>query len=312
MAFDMEDINRAAEEDPAKLIAECDEVYNQRIRKTAERIMDNLECSPIVLLSGPSGSGKTTTAKKLRDELKSRGINSYSVSMDDYFRTVRPETAPRTESGEVDLESPLCLDMELLNEHFSMLSRGERIFVPKYEFARQMRSIEPSMSLRLDKNEVAIFEGIHALNDSITDVHPEAFKLYVSAQSNFICDEGEYAFKGTWLRLTRRVVRDNLFRGADPKETMHMWANVRRGEKKYITPFKSKADVQLDTALGYEPCVMRALAEPLFRELPDGLERRDEIEQVGPAFENFVSVDLKYLPADALLREFTGGGIYDY
>ena len=312
MAFDLEDINLAAKEDPKGLIAAYDKVYEDRIRKTAERIMDNLECSPIVLLSGPSGSGKTTTAMKLRDALSNRGVKSYSISMDNYFRTVRPETAPRTESGQLDLESPLCMDMELLNEHFTMLSRGERVFVPKYEFARQMRSIEPSMSLRLDKNAVDIFEGIPALNDSITDVHPEAFNLYVSAQSNFICDEGEYAFKGTWLRLARRVVRDNLFRGADPKETMHMWANVRQGEKKYITPFKGKADVQLDTALGYEPCVMRNLAEPLFRDIPEGLERRDEIAQVGPALASFTPVDPSLLAPDALLREFVGGGIYEY
>ena len=311
MAFDLEDINRAAEQDPAGLIAQCDAVYDERIRKTAEKIIENLQCSPIVLLSGPSGSGKTTTAMKLRDELHRQGVKSYSISMDDYFKTVRPETMPRTEEGEPDYESPLCMDMELLNEHFTMLSRGEQIFVPKFEFARQMRSIEPSQSLRLEKNEVAIFEGIHALNDSITNVHPEAFKLYVSAQSNFVDDAGEYAFKATWLRLTRRVVRDHLFRGADPAETMYMWENVRRGEIRNIDPFKSKADVRLDTAMGYEVCVLRTIAAPLFAHVPEDLPYQ-EIRQVGPALENFVPIDLKYLPPAAMLREFTGGGIYEY
>ncbi len=311
MAFDLEDINRAAADDPAGLIAACDAAYNRRIEATARKVIDNLAHSPIVLLSGPSGSGKTTTAMKLRDELARQGVKSYSVSMDNYFRTVRPESAPRTETGELDLESPLCMDMELLNEHFSMLSRGERIFVPKYEFARRMRSIEPSMSLRLTENEVVIFEGIHALNTMITDVHPEAFKLYVSAHSNFVDDSGHYAFKGTWLRLTRRVVRDHLFRGSDPWETMMMWENVRHGEIRNIDPFKGQADVQLDTAMGYEVCVMRQLAEPLFAQAPADLPYK-EIYEVGPALANFVPIDLKYLPADALLREFTGGGIYDY
>ena len=59
-----------------------------------------------------------------------------------------------------------------------------RILVPRYDFVHQCRDLEPSASLRLKKNEVAVFEGIHALNDSITLVHPEAFKLYISARSN--------------------------------------------------------------------------------------------------------------------------------
>ncbi len=311
MAFDLEEINRAASDDPAGFIAECDRIYAERIASTAEKIIENMARSPIVLLSGPSGSGKTTTAMKIRDELSSRGVKSHSISMDNYFKTVRPETVPRTETGEPDLESPLCMDMELLNEHFSMLSRGERIFVPKYEFARQMRSIEPSQSLKLGEREVAIFEGIHALNDSITDVHPEAFKLYVSARSNIISDEGEYAFKGTWLRLTRRVVRDHLFRGADPVETMRMWENVRHGEIRNISPFKNKANVQLDTAFGYEPCIMRPIAEPLLCHVPEDIPYQ-ELRQVGPALKSFVTIDLKYLPEDAMLREFTGGGIYEY
>ena len=311
MAFDMEDINRAATDDPAGFIADCDAKYNERIAHTAEKIIANLSHSPIVLLSGPSGSGKTTTAMKVRDELSRRGVKSYSISMDNYFKTVRPETVPRTEEGEPDLESPLCMDMELLNEHFTDLSEGRRIFVPRYEFARQMRSIEPSQSLRLKDNEVVIFEGIHALNTSITGVHPEAFKLYVSARSNIISDEGEYTFKGTWLRLVRRVTRDHLFRGADPVETMRMWENVRKGEIRNISPYKNQADVQLDTAFGYEACIMQPIAEPLFAHVPEDIPYQ-EIRLVGPALAKFTPIDLSYLPEDAMLREFVGGGIYEY
>lgn len=312
MAFDIEDINAQAASDPKGLLLACDRDYDRRVEQVGDMILENLSNSPIVLLSGPSGSGKTTTAMKLRDALSRRGVKSHSVSMDNYFRTVRPETVPRTPEGEPDLESPACLDMDLLNEHFTRLTQGERIFVPKYEFSRRMRIIEPSASLRLGKNEVAIFEGIHALNDSITTVHPEAFKLYVSASSNFVDDDGEYAFKGSWLRLMRRVVRDSLFRGTDPEETMQMWANVRRGERQNIDPFRHKADVQLDTAFPYEVCVLRQMAIPLFSHVPESISRREEMTAAGAALTRFVPIDPALLAPDAMLREFTGGGIYEY
>ncbi len=312
MAFDIEDINALAQSDPEGLLRDCDRDYDRRVEQVGDMIQENLPNSPIVLLSGPSGSGKPTTAMKLRDALTRRAEKSHSVSKDNYFLTVRPETVPRTPEGEPDLESPLCLDMDLLNEHFTLLTRGERIFIPKYEFSRRMRTIEPSASLRLGKNEVAIFEGIHALNDSITEAHPEAFKLYVSASSNFVDDDGEYAFKGSWLRLVRRVVRDRLFRGSDPTETMQMWANVRRGERQNIDPFRHKADVQLDTAFPYEVCVLRQMAIPLFVRVPEDIPRREEMLSAGAGLERFVPIDPALLAPDAMLREFTGGGIYEY
>ena len=116
-------------------------------------------------LVGESGSGKTTTSMKLADELEHIGIKTHYVGMDDYFKTIDPATVPRTPEGEMDLESPRCMDMELLNKHFTMLSKGERIFVPKYEFSRKMRVQSPSKSIKLGKDEIVIFEGIHALNN---------------------------------------------------------------------------------------------------------------------------------------------------
>ena len=45
-----------------------------------------------------------------------------------------------------------------------------------------------------------------------------------------------------------------------PAKTIAMWANVRRGEKLYISPFKNKANLMLDTALEYELPVMNHIA----------------------------------------------------
>lgn len=312
MPYYLSEINRRASTDPRGFIEECDEIYRRRISNAAERIIANMHRSPIVLLSGPSGSGKTTTAMKIEEELERRGVETHAVAMDNYFRTITPESMPRTPEGNYDFESPLCMDMELLNEHFAALSRGERIYVPKYEFSRHMRIIEPSMSLRLGKDEIAVFEGIHALNDEITNQHPEAFKLYISARSNVLDSDDEVCFKGTWMRLVRRTVRDKLFRGASVEMTLGMWANVRRGEKLYISPFKDKADLMFDTSFAYEVCVMRSVAPEIFAHVPDGIARHDELASILPAFERFEELDTSLLAPDALLREFVGGGIYEY
>ena len=312
MAYSLSDINLRTKTDPKKFVSECDAVYAEKIKTAADMIIKNLPSSPIVLLSGPSGSGKTTTAMKIEEELGKRGIGTHSIAMDNYFRTLSSYEIPLTPEGERDLESPLCMDMELLNEHFTMLSRGERIFVPKYEFSRQMRILEPSKSLRLGKDEVAIFEGIHALNDDITSVHPEAFKLYISARSNILDDGGRVCFKGTWMRLMRRTVRDSLFRGSDAAFTLGMWANVRRGEKLYISPFKDKANFQFDSSLPYEVPVLKNFARELFASVPNGTERYEELRSIVPALELFEDLPADMLAPDSLLREFIGGGIYDY
>ena len=314
MAYQLEEINRRLKEDPAEFVAECDGVYQKRLETAADRILERMKVSPIVLLSGPSGSGKTTTALKLEQELERRGVQTHTISMDNYFKTLNRRTVPRNAEGDIDYESPKLLDMDLLDETFTKLSRGEWVIVPKFEFARQMRNDSRGTPLKLDKNEIAIFEGIHALNDDISGRHPEATTLYISARSNIL--EGEaLRFKGTWMRISRRAVRDYNFRGTDLVETLSMWYNVRRGEKAYISPFKGRANVIIDSSLRYEVPVFANYADPLraaVERVPADNERRAELESMVEAFRYFQPLDPALVPADSLIREFIGGGSYHY
>ncbi len=311
MAYQLQEIGRRIQSDVREFLAECDENYAQRVSLAADRILSNLERSPIVLLSGPSGSGKTTTAMKIVEELRRRGVSSHAVAMDNYFLTPDPKTAPRTPEGSIDYESPLCLDMELISQHFAALSRGEEILIPKFEFARQMRNDSLGVPLKLEKNEIVIFEGIHALNDQIAGRHPEAVKLYISARSN-VNEGAVLRFKGTWMRLTRRAVRDYSFRGTGVAQTLEMWANVRRGEKLYISPFKSKADIVFDSSLPYEVPVMKNYALPILQSVPEDNERHDELLDLIRGFDHFQAIDPALVAKDSLLREFIGGGSYQY
>ena len=310
MAYQIQEINRRIQSDVVAFLAECDEHYAQRISLAADRIIGNLDRSPIVLLSGPSGSGKTTTALKIAEELQRRGVGTHAVAMDNYYQTVDPRTSPRTPDGLIDYESPLCLDLSLLSAHFTALKQGAPIMIPRFEFARQMRNDSIGTELNLGKNEIAIFEGIHALNDSITDPHPEALKLYISARSN-IAEGGVVRFKGTWMRLTRRAVRDYTFRGMDVGRTLDLWENVRRGEKLYISPFKNKADIIFDSTLPYEVSVMRNFATPILDSVPVENPRRAELLSLFDAFEHFAPIDPALVANNSLLREFIGGSTYD-
>ena len=283
---------------------------NERLADQLRQRFKETNTYVINVLSSP-GSGKTTTAMKIAEELRRRGVNSHAVAMDNYFKDVDPNTAPRTPEGELDYESPLCLDMELLDEHFAALSRGEEILIPKFEFARQMRNDSLGTPLKLEKNEIVIFEGIHALNDDIAGRHPEAAKLYISARSN-VNEGSALRFKGTWMRLVRRAVRDYSFRGAGVADTLKLWANVRRGEKLYISPYKNRADIVFDSSLPYEVSVMANYAAPLLRAVPEENPRHDELLELIDAFHWFEPIDPNLVAPDSLLREFIGGGSYQY
>lgn len=305
MAYQLEKINQAVRADKLGFMEECDHQYQKKVEQAADLICKNMKLSPVVLLSGPSGSGKTTTAHKITAELQRRGVGTHTISMDDYFVRRDPKTAPRTPEGEIDYESPEMMDLQLLSQHFAQLTRGEEILVPHFEFARQMRNDSKAVPLKLGKDEVAIFEGIHALNTKLTAGHPNATRLYISARSN-VMDGEVLRFKGTWMRLTRRAVRDFNFRGTDIVGTLDMWANVRRGEKLYISPYKHTAHMLFDSSLPYEVSVMACYARPLMAAVPEENQRRHELLELVRAFDWFETIEPGLVPKESLLHEFIG------
>lgn len=313
MAYEFDEIVVRATDDPNGFVETCEGQYEAKLQQAANQIAERIDTCHIVLLSGPSGSGKTTTAKKIQEKLGEMGINSHTVSLDNYFLNVDPETSPRDENGDYDFESPLCLDTGLLVEHFTMLDARKEILVPKFDFKIQGRNMEKAKPLRLGENEVAIFEGIHALNDRITGHGGgrHATKLYISARSDILRD-GKVFFKGTWMRILRRVIRDRKFRGASPAVTFGMWNNVRIGEKKYISPFKNTADIILDSSLMYEVPALKPHAEGVFDDIPETTIRYAEVMEMRDALDAFPSIPEDSLPKNSLLREFIGGGTYKY
>ena len=48
MAYQLQEINRRIQSDVTEFLAECDENYAQRVSLAADKILSNLEASPIV------------------------------------------------------------------------------------------------------------------------------------------------------------------------------------------------------------------------------------------------------------------------
>lgn len=309
MSYSVKRINEAIRSDPAAFAQECDDIFAKKVAHAARKIAEHQAESHIILLSGPSGSGKTTTALKIEEELEKMGIETHTISMDNYFYTMDPDTAPRNRDGAIDYESPFFLDVNLLNRHFAMLDRGELIHVPKYEFARQMRSDIFARPLRLGEDELAIFEGIHALNDIIVGKNPKAFKLYIAARSDILDEDGTVIFDKSWIRLCRRLVRDFQFRGSDAAFTLKLWENVRRGERLYISPYKENANLMFDSSLAISASALKPFVVPLLEEVPRG--KYQVVEDILKGYEKIEALDERYIPARSLSREFIGGSPYD-
>ncbi|MDR2502441.1 MAG: nucleoside kinase [Oscillospiraceae bacterium] len=310
MSIELSYILERLSRDAPGFVAECESEYARKVAVAASDIAESLVTSPIVLLSGPSGSGKTTTAKKLREELNIKGIRAHTVSLDDYFLSPSLAGAPKTPEGDHDFESPACIDWALLGEHFTALQSRRGIELPHFSFAAQTRSNKVT-PLKLGRDEIAIFEGIHALSDRITGAHPEAYRLYISARSS-ITDGGAVFFKGTWARLVRRVIRDEMFRASDANFTLALWANVRRGEKAHISPFRDTARLKLDTLLPYELAAVKSAARAVFERARPGIERYDEVREILRAYERVPDFDTALVPKNSILREFLSGSSYEY
>jgi len=312
--YNIENINKRANADPIGFATECEAIFNRKVAEVAADIIERTEStgSRVVLLAGPSGSGKTTTAKKICDALMWRGIKAHSIALDKYYLPTDVENAPRTPDGEYDRESPLCLDLKLINEHFTRLDKGKEVIIPHFSFRNQQRDPTRAMPLKLGNDELVVFEGIHALNDLLADKHPDAYKLYISARSDIIHNDGEMCFKRTWARLLRRVVRDDLFRAMGAVTTLEMWGNVREGEKKYISPFKFKADLLFDSSMEYEVSVLKPFALKAFSNVPDDCKRKEELEELRPALMQFEEIDTSCVLHNSIIREFIGGGTYTY
>ena len=291
-----------------ELIQIAETYYNSQLSKIADKIEENKDIR-IVLISGPSSSGKTTSSKKLSIQLKSRGINTYPISIDDYF--FDREKTPKDKNGKLDTESLNAVDVTLFNKHLTKLLNGETVELPEYNFVAGKREYN-GRRVKLEKKDIIVIEGLHGLNDELTLSidRKQKFKIYISPLTQLNIDNHNRIHTSDNRKL-RRIVRDNRNRGHNASQTLAKWKEIREGEEKYIFPYQDEADVIINSALVYEIGVLKTYVEPLLFNVSENDPMYPEAIRLINLLRNFLPIPSEDVPKDSLLREFIGRSCFE-
>lgn len=304
------EVNNVVINGKIKEFIELNEIkQNNDLLEIANKIQNNINDIKIVLIAGPSSSGKTTTCKKLALYLKSKGLNPFTLSTDDFFKD-RKDT-PKNEKGEYEYDIPEAIDIDLFNEKLDALLKGEETTLPTYNFLTGEREYKhPPVSLK--NRDLLIVEGIHTLNELLTSKIPREnkLKIYISPFTPLGLDRHNHV-STVDLRLIRRIVRDARTRGYNAVDTLKSWRNVRISEEKYIFPYQKEADIVLNTALIYELGILKTFAVPLLYNVNYKSEYYTEAKRIINFLKIFLNIPESALPETALLREFVGGGYFE-
>ncbi|MDR1664760.1 MAG: nucleoside kinase [Clostridiales bacterium] len=289
-----------------EIIRVAEALHEKKIASIADQIAQ--QHKSIVLVAGPSSSGKTTFASRLGVQLRVNGMKPHVISLDNYY--LNREDIPKDEFGNYDFETIDALDNRQISRDLAALLKGERAELPVYNFLTGKREYK-GRYMTLGEGDVLIMEGIHGLNERVSESVPrsEKFKVFISALTQLNIDDHN-RIPTTDTRLVRRIVRDHQYRGYSAGQTISVWPSVQRGENKYIFPFQEEADVFFNSALVYEMCVLKQYIEPLLFGVRADTPERTEAKRLIKFLDSFLGVSSENVPPNSILREFIGGSCF--
>ena len=289
------------------LIRMSETLQNNRLLDHVKSVVKHSDEIKIILIAGPSSSGKTTTCSKIAMYLRSLGLTPKMISMDDFFKE-RVDT-PRKPNGEYDFECLEAVDLKLFNKTMTALLNGEKVIMPTFDFLSGEKKFKKEMIL--EKTDILLIEGIHALNPKLlTEVDKcHKYKIYLSPLTAVNLDR-DNRMSTTDNRLLRRMIRDNRTRGYNVSQTLDLWDDVREGEEKYVFPYQDEADFVFNTSLIYEFCVLKTYVLPLLYSVKSDDPNYDEALRLMKVLNMFLPIPSEAIPDDSILREFIGGSCF--
>ncbi|KAI5966025.1 URK1 [Candida theae] len=184
----------------------------------------------IIGIAGNSGSGKTSISQQII-----QGINqpwTVLLSFDNFYKSLTPEESKRAFANEYDFDTPSSLDLDAVVETVRTLKRGGKSTIPVYSFAKHARTDKTNTIYGAN---VIIVEGLYALYDPRL-LEMMDLKIYVDTDLD-IC-------------LSRRLIRDILYRGRDLNGAIKQWTTfVKPNAVRYINPTKENADLVIPRGL---------------------------------------------------------------
>ncbi len=297
----------------SRLVRIAEGFHEKQIGLIADTIAARGDRVKVISIAGPSSSGKTTFIKRLSVQLEINGIRPVPISLDDYY--VDREKSPREpETGAYDFESVEAIDLPLLHEHLRRLLAGEEVATARYDFLTGKSLRERGPRLKMGAHDVLLLEGIHGLNPALTgDAIPSdvVFRVFIHPATTLPLDRLS-TVPAADLRLLRRIVRDRHGRGYKASENIHRWSSVRRGEQRWIYPFKQNADAVFDSSLAYEPAVLKVFADRYLLEVPREDPAFATAYRLRRLVDQFVAIYPDHVPPTSIAREFIGGSGFEY
>ena len=172
-------------------------------------------------ITGGSGSGKTFFIKALSQHFRQEEV--CLVSQDHYYRP--RDTQKIDEQGVKNFDLPESIERALLHQDVLKLKRGESLF--KKEYAFNAPNVEPRM-LEFKPAPILIIEGLFV--QYFPEIEKELdLKIFIEAKD--------------YLKLSRRIRRDNEERGYDLNDVLYRYHHhVMPVYESMIEPLKHRAD----------------------------------------------------------------------
>lgn len=291
-----------SEDEKRAYVRECDADFEARLDEVMKNVCSRKDLH-YVTLSGPTCSGKTTASRKLISEFKERGRDVKIISLDDFFRDRADlEAEAARENRGVDFDSERALDIPALKSFIDALHAGIPAPLPKFEFVAGKRvSVSEFMP---EETDIILFEGIQAIYPVFTDLikNIPCVSLMISVEDSLTVNG--VTLSPRTVRLMRRLVRDYRFRGAAPEFSFLLWEGVTANEDKNILPFTDRAELHINSLLGYEACMLKPYLDPLMKNVPKTSPYREKAEELLRALDGIDDISADYLPENALYKEF--------